>query len=484
MGQELELRTTQKLVMTPMLQHALKMLQLPTLELNDVIQHEIAENPMLEEKEPEAESDTGNEDMEMQENGVREPAAEYTQEVNVDEAGMGPEGFNKEEWERYFSDDDYSIPKYDRETTREVIEQQIAKPPTQEEHLLWQLRLICADEEEYRIGELIIGNLDDRGFLPLSLAEIARQAGTDEDQVADVLTMIQGLEPLGIAARNVTESLLIQLRNKSERNSVAESIVERHFSALERHQFDQIARAEKISRSQVVAAAQLIAGLDPFPGRHQFSEDVQYVTPDVIVEKHDDEYIIIVNDGGLPELKISRTYRQLLRRQSQVTPETRKYLEEKLQRAIWLMRSIEQRRRTLYRVVENIVEIQRDFFEKGVACLKPLTLREISERVELHESTISRVTSKKYAQTPRGLYELKYFFSSQIKTMDGTTISSTSVKAALRELIEREDARRPLSDQRLTRLLAEKGFEIARRTVAKYREEMNLLPASRRKLWE
>ncbi|MCK5219456.1 RNA polymerase factor sigma-54, partial [bacterium] len=242
-----------------------------------------------------------------------------------------------------------------------------------------------------------------------------------------------------------------------------------------------IARAEKISRSQVVEAAQVIAGLDPFPGRHQFSGNVQYVVPDVVVEKHEDEYIIVVNDSVLPELKISRTYRQLLRRKSQVSPETRKYLEEKLQRAIWLIRSIEQRRKTLYRVVEIIVEIQRGFFEKGVAYLKPLTLREIAERVERHESTISRVTRHKYVQTPQGLFELKYFFSSQIKTMDGTMASSTSVKAALQELIVQEDSRRPLSDQRLTKLLAERGLKIARRTVAKYREEMKLFPASRRK---
>lgn len=470
--------------MTPMLQHALKMLQLPTLELNEVIQQEIAENPLLEEKEPEEGTDTENVDMKMQETGVHESAAEYTKEVEVNADGLGPEGYDKEEWERYFPDDDYSLPKYDRETPGEFIEQQIAKPPTLEEHLLWQLRLVCADEEEYRMGELIIGNLDARGFLPLPLSEVARQAGTDEDQVADVLAMIQGLEPLGIAARNVTESLLIQLRNQTERNPVAEIIVERHFSALERRQFDQIARAEKISRSQVVKAAQVIAGLDPFPGRHQFSGNIQYVVPDVVVEKHDDEYIIIVNDGALPGLKISRTYRQLLRRKSQVSPETRKYLEEKLQRAIWLIRSIEQRRKTLYRVVEIIVEIQRDFFEKGVACLKPLTLREIAERVELHESTISRVTSHKYAQTPRGLYELKYFFSNRIQTRDGNITSSTSVKAALQELIAREDPRRPWSDQRLMRLLAEKGLTIARRTVAKYREEMNLLPASRRKRLE
>jgi RNA polymerase sigma-54 factor len=353
-----------------------------------------------------------------------------------------------------------------------------------EEHLLWQLRLISKTEDEFHLGELIIGNLDERGFLSVPLEDIAQEAGVETERVEDALSQVQTLEPAGIAARNVIESLLIQLRNLPERNALAESIVEHHFEALERRQFDKITKAEKAPREAVLAAVTAISSLDPFPGRHQFSEAVEYVVPDVLVEKHDDDYIIIVKDDTLPELKISRTYRQMLRGRAEMSGETKQYLEEKLQKAIWLIRSIEQRRKTLYRVMETIVEVQRNFFEKGVEFLRPLTLREIAERVNLHESTISRVTSRKYAQTPRGVFELKYFFSSQLKTSDGGEISSTSVKAALAELTSQEDPKHPFSDQHLTGLLNQRGFQIARRTVAKYREELNILPASRRRRLE
>lgn len=482
MKAKLELRTEQKLVMTPMLQHALKVLQLPTLELANLVREELAENPMLEERE--ADERTPVEEMAGEDAPPATAADERTSEVRLDEEGLGPNGFDSDEWDRYFADEGYEIPKHEQETTAEFTETQVTRPPTLEENLLWQLRLVCRDEEEFRLGEMIVGNLDERGFLNVPLAEIAREAGVDEDSVADALATVQSLDPAGVAARNVTESLLIQLRNLSERNPLAEAIVERHFDELEKRHIDQIVRAEKATRQEVMDAVQVISGLDPFPGRHQFSGQVEYVVPDVVLEIHDDQYVIIINDDHLPELKISRVYRQLLRQRKDMGEETRRYLEDKLQRAVWLIRSIEQRHKTLYRVVETIVEVQNDFFKKGVGFLKPLTLREIADRVNLHESTVSRVTSKKYIQTPRGVFELKYFFSSQVKTTDGGQISSTSVKAALEEVIAREDSRHPFSDQRLTELLAQRGFQIARRTVAKYREELNLLPASRRKRLE
>lgn len=478
MGQRLELRTEQKLVMTPMLQHALKVLQLPALELTNLVREEMSENPMLEELEEEELAERG---PATELETVRTESNEHTQEVLVNEDGIGPLGFDKEEWDRYFNDEDYEIPKYEREIPAEFLEPQIPKQPTLQEHLLWQLRLVSADEEEYRIGELIIGNLEENGFLTYPLEEIAREAGTDPERVADVLETIQGLEPLGVAARSVQESLLIQLRNLPERNTLAELLVEKHFDAVERNQLDSIARLEKVNRALVNEAVQLIAGLDPYPGRHEFTGPVEYVIPDVVVEKHSDQYLIRINEETVPELKISKTYRQLMKRGANIPPETRKFLDDKLQRAVWLIRSLEQRRKTLYRVMETILEVQMDFFEKGIEHLKPLTLREIASRLSLHESTISRVTSKKYAQTPRGLFELKYFFSSQIQTADGIGISSTSVKAAVQELIAQEDTRHPLSDERLARLLAEKGFRIARRTVTKYREELRLFPANRRK---
>jgi len=479
LGAKLELRAEQKLILSPMLQHALKVLQLPAMELNSLIREELAENPMLEEKES-AES-AGEEVSPETETDLPGSSPEQTSEVQADAEGLTPDGFDSEAWEQYFSDDDYALPKFEREPSREVTELQVTRPPTLEEHLLWQLRLVASSEEEFRLGEWIIGNLDERGFLTVPLPEIAAQAQASEESVAEALATVQGLEPTGIGARDVVESLLLQLRNLTERNPLAERIVEKHFEDMEKRQFERISRAEKVPREEVLAAFQVITGLDPFPGRHQFTEAVEYVVPDVIVEKHDDQYLILVNDDGLPELKVSRTYRQLLRQRKELGAETRKYLEEKLQRAVWLMRSIEQRRKTLYRVTETIVDVQREFFEKGVEYLKPLTLREIANRLNLHESTISRVTSNKYAQTPRGVFELKYFFSHQVMTTGGGQISATAVKAVLADLIAQEDSRRPLSDQRLTELLLQRGFQIARRTVAKYREELNLLPASQRR---
>jgi RNA polymerase sigma-54 factor len=477
------LRPETRLVLTPMVQQALKILQMPTLELANMVNQELAENPMLEEGDQDESSSLTSEPEVVA--TPAESTGERTQEVDLAESSTTTSEVEQARWDEYFwNSEEYEIPKYEREKRTEYTEPQVAKQSTLGEHLLWQYRLVCADEKEYSISELIIGNLDERGFFTLSLEEIAQEAGCEVDEVAEVLETIQSLEPLGVAARTVEESLLIQLRYLSVRNELAETIVEKHFLALERRQIDAIIRAEKVSREQVVAAAKVIAALNPYPGRHSFSGNVQYVLPDVAVEKHDDQYIIIINDDQLPELRFSHTYRKLLKRGSGVGEDTKKYLTDKFQRATWLMKSIDQRRKTLYRVVETILEVQMAFFEKGIEFLKPLTLREIAERVELHESTISRVTSKKYIQTPRGLYQLKYFFSSLIKTADGGGVSSTSVKAALNAVIAQEDPRRPLSDQKLTVLLGQQGFDIARRTVAKYREELKVLPASQRKQLE
>ncbi len=481
---KLEQTIRQTLTITPMLQHALKILQLPTMELTDMVREELAENPMLEEKEVDENSPLEI-SLEAGPEAIPLESGNHTSEVTLTDAGVGPLGFDMEEWNRHFNDDGYEFPKYEQDNNRsELPEVQVTRSPSLEEHLLWQLRLVCKSDEDFQLGEMIIGNLDDRGFFSTPLSEIAIEADVDEARVGDVLALVQSLEPVGIGARNVTECLMIQLRNLPERDILAERIVELHFELLEKRQVDKIAKVEKVPREAVLAAIQVIGGLDPFPGRHQFDDTVEYVVPDVIVEKHEDQYIIIVKDDGIPELKISRTYRQMLRQRGEMSPETKTYLEEKLQKAIWLIRSIEQRRKTLYRVMETIVEVQHDFFEKGVEFLKPLTLREIADRVHLHESTISRVTSRKYAQTPRGVFELKYFFSSQLKTADGGEISSTAVKAALAELINQDDPKHPFSDQRLTELLNQRGFQIARRTVAKYREELNLLPASQRKRLE
>jgi RNA polymerase sigma-54 factor len=305
----------------------------------------------------------------------------------------------------------------------------------------------------------------------------------DDDAVQNVLFQIQSMDPVGIAARDVRESLLIQLRHLPERDILAEQIVEKWFELFEHGRFEAIVKLAKTSQDEVLRAGKVITGLNPYPGRHYDQHTVAYVIPDIIVEKRDDEYVIFVNDDSLPQLQLSKAYRALLRKQSKVSAEIRQYLEDKYRKAEWLIRSIDQRRKTLYRVMETILEVQRDFFDKGLDYLRPLTLKEVADRVGLHESTISRVANNKYVQTPRGVFGLKYFFSSSIRTADGGEVSSKSVKALIRELIQNEDAGHPLSDQKIVALLTQRGFDVARRTVAKYREELNLLPASKRKRW-
>ena len=472
MGFKLELRNEQKLIMTPMLQQALKILQLPTLELENVLLQELLENPMLEEKEVQEEDSNAKEEV---------VDREETPEILLDEEGIGSRGFDEEEWARYFSDDDYEIPKFEREANNEYYVPQLAQQPTLEEHLLWQLRLASADKMEHKIGEWIIGNLDERGFFTLSISEVAQTLKAEEAIVADILNMIQGFDPLGVAARDVTESLMIQLKNLPVQNRLAENIVEKHFLDFKRNKIDKIARLEKKKRIEILEAAKVISELNPYPGRNDLSGRIEYIVPDVVVEKHEDEYIIIVNDNFLPTLKISNTYRSFLRRKGKITTEAKKYFEDKLQKAIWLLRGIEQRKKTLYRVVEKIVEIQREFLDKGSKYLKSLTLKEVAEELDIHESTVSRVIARKYVQTPRGIFELKKFFSTQMKTLDGQGVSAVSVRMALQELIEQENPAKPYSDQKLTELLSAKNFDIARRTVAKYREELKIPPASRRK---
>lgn len=477
---ETKIKTDLSIQMTQQLMQALQILQLNTVELANKIQEELASNPMLVEKEDEP--------GEPLKPATEDPAAqvstkEETSEIKVDEQGAGPEGIDKEEWDNFFPDDDYIIPRFDREQYTDYREPQIMQQQTLEENLLWQLRMADVSEVEFQIGEIIIGNLDDRGFLTVALDEIARQASAEVDEVKSVLEQIQTLDPVGIGARDVVESLLIQLQNLPERNQAAERIVAHHFILLEKRQFDQLGKATKLPRDEILKADKLIGSLDPFPGRRFSNEQVQYVVPDAVLEKHDDQYIIVVNDDGFPHLGISRKYKKLLAaRDSHLSEQEKNFLRDQRNQAKNLIESIDKRRKTYYRVIEAIVKHQQDFFDKGIEYLKPLRLREVADEIGKHESTVSRVTNGKYIQTPRGIFELKYFFSSHIGTADGNQISSTSVKAALQELMAEENKQKPLSDQKLTELLIKKGFDIKRRTVAKYREEMNLPPASQRKI--
>ncbi len=477
---ETKIKTDITVTMTQQLMQALQILQLNTVELSNKIQDELASNPMLVEKE-----DQDQADLHPATEDPPPPAGpeEATADVTIDDKGLSAQGVDNEGWEMFFPDDDFIPPRFDREQYTEYRQPQIAYQPTLEDNLLWQLTMADVTDEEYAIGEIIIGNLNDHGFLTVPLEEIAQQAHASLEDVEHVLALVQTMDPMGIAAKNVVECLLIQLQNLPSRNALAEKIVAQHFGLLEKRQLDQIAKLLKVSREEIIQADKLIASLDPYPGRRFANPAVQYVVPDAIIEKHDDQYIIIINDDSFPMLGISRKYQRLLKsRDHQLTDQEKQFLREKRSQAKNLIESIEKRRKTYYRVIEAIIKFQQDFFDKGIEYLKPLRLKEVAEEIGKHESTVSRVTNGKYVQTPRGLYELKYFFSSHIGTADGGQISSTSVKAALQELIADEDKKKPLSDQKLMELLTKKGFDIKRRTVAKYREEMNVSPAGRRKI--
>jgi RNA polymerase sigma-54 factor len=469
------LKLTQQLIMTPQLQQAIKLLQLSRLELVDMIQQEMEENPLLEES--------------AAEEYPEEELAPEVEDVKVAEktVELTGEGDGKEEfvWDSYIEDYGPMRVSYDREEDEGPSwENMLTKKTTLTDHLIWQLSLSRLDEPQRRIGEQIIGNLDNNGYLAATVEEIAAQEGIDAETVETVLRKIQEFDPPGVAARDLKECLLIQSKYLGVTNALVETIIRDHLNEMETKNYNVIARKMKVPLSAVIDAVLLISNMDPKPGLLYNEERPQYIVPDVYVFKVADEYKIILNDEGLPRLRISNFYREILGGvgDGQSSGEDcKKYIKDRLQSATWLIKSIQQRQRTIYKVTESIVKFQRDFFDQGINFLKPLVLRDVADDVEMHESTISRVTTNKYVHTPRGIYELKYFFNSSISRTSGDFIASKSVQEDIRKIISTEDARKPLSDSEIVERLSANGIAIARRTVAKYREMMGILPSSKRK---
>jgi RNA polymerase sigma-54 factor len=384
------------------------------------------------------------------------------------------------DWDRYLENHTLQQPPPAvRSNSEELpsIEATLTRRPDLAEHLLWQLKLGEFAEEERRFGMLVIGNTDEDGYLKdASVEELAREAGLDPEDAEEVLKVMQEFDPLGVCSRSLAECLLVQTRHFGL-GEMVERIISEQLSNLEKKNFPAIARALNIPLEEVYEAAKEIAELDPRPGRNHTADEPNYIVPDVHVHKIGDKYFVVANDDGLPKLKISSFYRQALAGDSKA----REYVQGKLRSAQWLIRSIDQRRRTIVRVTECIVEKQREFFDKGVAYLKPMILRDVADAVGMHESTISRVTTNKYVHTPQGLFELKYFFNSAIRRTTEDDLASEAVKQAIKKIIGEEDAENPLSDQRIVEILAERGIVIARRTVAKYREMLGILASSKRK---
>ena len=461
---KLLLKTTQKLVMTATLQQAIKLLPLSRLELIQKVHQEILENPFLEEAATPEMSDTDLANAEQPQETSQE-----AEEFEVD-------------WAAYLQDFS-SSPDYVPTISKEVpsLEATLKSETSLAEHLLWQLSLSVHDELEKQIGAYLIGNIDDDGYLQCQTEEVAKGFGTEEEQICAVLEVIQAFDPPGVGARDLQESLLIQLHHLEMDDSLAWKIVQHYLSQLDERYFQKIAKSFGATITEVIAAVGLIRTLDPKPGSRFNSPRVEYIVPDVVIVKVDDDYQVVLNEDGMPSLRINALYQNVLRQNDGMQSDTREYLEEKFRSAIWLMKSVEQRRQTLLRVTKSLCKFQREFLDKGLAYLKPLVLKDVADDIGMHESTVSRVTTNKYVYTPQGVFELKFFFHSGLESLDGDAMSSVSVKDIIRKAVVAEDSHKPLTDQQLMMILEAKGVKIARRTIAKYRQELHIAPASRRK---
>jgi len=470
-----QLKLTQQLIMTPQLQMAIKLLQLSRLELMDMIRQELEDNPVLEEIQDASTKEDPSDD--------KSAPVEEPQDLSNIEQSAQDKILDEIDWSHYV--DEYNVPgritHESEERDAPKFEAFIAKKPSLSDHLVWQLRMTFSSEDQERIGCLIIGNLNSDGYLELSMEDLAATAGTTVEAVEDVLQMMQTFDPVGVCARNIRECLLIQAKHFQINNPIVTEIILNHLKHLENKNYKAISRALKVSIEMVVSAVAIIKQLEPKPGRQFSDEQPQYITPDIFVYKFDDDFVITLNDDGMPRLRVNSFYKHAINRNEVISNQAKDYIHDKLRSAAWLIRSIHQRQKTIYRVMESIVKYQKSFFEKGINHLKPMVLRDVAQDIGMHESTISRVTTNKYAYTPQGIFELKYFFNSSINRIHGGVVASTSVQEKIKQIIESEDSKKPYSDSKIAEILRSDNIAIARRTIAKYREMMKVLPSSKRK---
>lgn len=494
----LDLKLSQKLIMTPQLQQAIKLLQLSRLELQQSLTQHLLENPLLDEIQSDGEESESAINEEKLEEISTSPGTEQANTVETPEEQGSPEEFSASGWEEYFGRDrrdgqsEYSgssdeFPSY---------EQTVAKATSLEEHLLWQLSLSTLSDRDKELGRLIIGNLDDDGYLRISMAEVVAGSTFTEVEVESVLRDIQTFDPTGVAARDLTECLLLQLGHLGRhqvgslgsppgalKGLVIEAIIQHHLKDLEKKQYAKIAKALNVTIEEVFQATKIIGELEPKPGRPYANTQNYVIVPDVFVVKNEGEWVVLLNDDGLPRMRISPYYKQLISSGQGGSPETKAYMDEKLRAAQWVIRSIEQRNRTIVKVVSSIVKFQEQFFEHGVQYLRPLVLKQVAEDIGMHESTISRVTANKYMYCPQGMLELKFFFNAGLQRTDepSSMHSSISVRDMIKNMVAEEDGKRPLKDEEIAAKLSSQGVRIARRTVAKYRAELSIPSASQRK---
>jgi RNA polymerase sigma-54 factor len=471
------LKLTQSLIMTQKLQQAIKLLQLSRMELVGEITQALETNPVLEDDQFQDDKATGEDEVAL---------------GNMNGDGQSEEGQTEAEakstteewdWDSFLKDRLMPTPVGEYEE-REALpfESLNAQKTTLRSHLTWQLTMAELDDEGEAIGLLIIGNLDKDGYLRVSLEEIAAEMGDiDLARVERTLEIVQGFDPPGVAARSLQECLQLQLKFQGVSDPMVLAIVDRHLTNLGNKNYHAIVRDLKVSLDKVLEASEIIANLEPKPGRGFDAEDADYISPDVHVEKVGNEYVIRLNDDGLPKLRVSSFYLEAMRNPDKLPDSVRSYIQKHLDNALWFIRSIHQRQKTLYRVTESIVRFQQEFLDHGLSHLKPLTLRQVAEDVQMHESTISRVTTNKYVYTPQGVFDLKFFFNSAINMSLGDQIASESVKEKIRQIVQSEDSENPLSDQEIADMLRREDVIIARRTVAKYRGMLGVLSSSKRK---
>src|SRR5438132_2862532 len=483
MEARLSLRQSQRVVMTPLLQQAIQLLQLSTLELQEVVQKELLENPLLEEMPPVDGAETPEAGEAAPSTEAEAPPAPTVEPITVDP----PPTAERQTDELPF---DPIAVMFDEPEERSLVAQEeredlpfenmVRSVSSLADHLEEQLRFATEDAAARRIGAEIIGNLDEDGYLRAELGEVAQRCAATPEDVERVLTeVIQKFDPIGVGARSIRECLLLQLRSNPPVDPVSVEIIERYFEDLSRRRYADIARALKLSTDRIMESVEEIMALEPKPGRRFSGNASRYIAPDASVNKLGSDYTVMLNEEGIPRLRVNSLYRSLLRSSGD---EARQYVEQKLRSALWLIKSVDQRQRTLRKVTQSIVKFQREFLDKGLPYLRPLSLRDVGEDISMHESTISRVTTNKYVETPQGLSELKFFFHSGIASGDGEMVSSVSLTKLIGNLLGNEDTNKPLSDQEVAQILKGRALTIARRTVAKYREELGILPSHQRRL--
>jgi RNA polymerase sigma-54 factor len=471
------LKLSQQLRMTPQLQQAIKLLQLSRLELEGAIRKELDENPVLEEFEDSTSDEPAKTEVEK---------SDTTPDSQESAAASDPRSQEEFEWENYL-DTNYKPPQGTVGGSDEIMnyENLISTTTSLHDHLMWQLGLGGFNEEEQSVMAVLISYVDDDGYVKTPLEEISTEESVEHQELIEMLPFLQEFDPAGVGARDLKECLLIQAKHLEEDTNDLVKLITEHIKDLEKKNYGGIAKAMNIPMEEVVEMCKTIYSMDPKPGRAYMPQDTQFVTPDVYVYKVGEEYMVALNEDGLPRLRISNLYKNILKgdkTQAEGGGENaQNYIQDKLRSAVWLIKSIHQRQRTIYKVTESIVKHQQDFFEKGPGFIKPMILRDIANDIGMHESTVSRVTTNKYVHTPRGIFELKYFFNSGISKTDGDSLASESVKLKIKNLVSDEDDKNPLSDQKIVELLKKDGIQIARRTVAKYRDMLRILPSSKRK---